>query len=106
MVVDHPERVRRAVVLDICLPHAVHVRPDEPGLCDATGCFHWFFLIQPSPLPETLISAAPLRLAELYLGATMRETFGPECFELCASQFADANTLRAVCNDSTGPPLP
>jgi len=50
LAVEHPEVVTRAAVLDIVpLPYSML----SHGF--ATEYFHWFFLIQPAPLPETLI---------------------------------------------------
>jgi haloacetate dehalogenase len=50
LAVEHAEHVTRAVVLDIVpLPYTMVTREF------ATQYFHWFFLIQPAPFPETLI---------------------------------------------------
>jgi pimeloyl-ACP methyl ester carboxylesterase len=50
MCVEHPDRVSRAAILDIVpLPYSMVTREF------ATQYFHWFFLIQPAPFPETLI---------------------------------------------------
>src|SRR5215467_7307077 len=50
LAVEHPDRVTRAAVLDIVpLPYSMMSREF------ATQYFHWFFLIQPTPFPETLI---------------------------------------------------
>src|SRR5262249_54148714 len=58
LAIEHPERVTRAAVLDIVpLPYADVTR------AFATQYFHWFFLIQPAPFPETLIGNS----AEFYL---------------------------------------
>ena len=58
MCVEHPDRVTRAAILDIVpLPYSMVTREF------ATQYFHWFFLIQPAPFPETLIGNS----AEYYL---------------------------------------
>src|SRR5919197_3862153 len=58
LAVEHPERVSRAAVIDIVpLPYSMVTREF------ATQYFHWFFLIQPAPFPETLIG----NNAEYYL---------------------------------------
>src|SRR2546428_13137477 len=50
LAVEHPNRVSRAVVLDIVpLPYSMVTREFAPQY------FHWFFLTQPAPFPETLI---------------------------------------------------
>src|SRR2546427_1250108 len=56
--VEHPDRVTRAAVIDIVPKPYSNVTREF-----ATAYFHWFFLIQPAPLPETLIG----NNAEFYL---------------------------------------
>jgi haloacetate dehalogenase len=52
MALDHPDRVEKLTVLDIVPTYKLfrHVTKEW-----ATASYHWFFLIQPAPLPETLI---------------------------------------------------
>jgi haloacetate dehalogenase len=52
LVLDHPAAVKRLALLDIVSTKAVY---EEGGMLLASAYFHWFFLIQPRPLPETLI---------------------------------------------------
>lgn len=56
LAVDHPDAVERLVVLDIAPTLAMYEGTDE---FFARKYWHWFFLIQPTPLPETLINASP-----------------------------------------------
>jgi haloacetate dehalogenase len=73
LAVEHPEAVTRAAVLDIVpLPYAAVTRDF------ATQYYHWFFLIQPAPLPETLIGNS----VECYLRSRLpaREGVTPEAF--------------------------
>src|SRR5262249_9326232 len=56
MALDHPEVVTKLAVLDI-IPTtatwaAAHAR-------SAMASYHWYFLAQPAPLPETLLAADP-----------------------------------------------
>jgi len=53
---DHPETVSRIVLLDIAPTLAMYEQTSE-GF--ARAYWHWFFLIQPAPLPERLIEADP-----------------------------------------------
>src|SRR5499426_1212936 len=58
MAIEHPAAVTKAAVLDIVpLPYSMVTREF------ATAYYHWFFLIQPAPFPETLIG----NNAEYYL---------------------------------------
>ena len=54
--VDHPEALRRLVLLDIAPTLAMY---EQTSLAFARAYWHWFFLIQPAPLPERLIEADP-----------------------------------------------
>ncbi len=53
---DHGEQVRRLVLLDIAPTLAMYEQTNEAF---ARAYWHWFFLIQPAPLPERLITADP-----------------------------------------------
>ena len=67
LAVEHPEVVTRAAVLDIVpLPYSLLSN------AFATEYFHWYFLIQPAPLPETLIE----RSAEFWVRGRCRERDG------------------------------
>ena len=65
MALDHPDRVRKLAVLDIAPTYVMYSTTD---FSFALAYYHWFFLIQPYPLPETMIGADP----EFYL----RKKFG------------------------------
>ena len=54
---DHLEAVHRLVLLDIAPTLAMYEQTTEAF---ARAYWHWFFLIQPAPLPERLIQADPV----------------------------------------------
>lgn len=56
LAADHPQAVARAVLLDIAPTLAMY---EATGEAFARAYWHWFFLIQPAPLPERLIEADP-----------------------------------------------
>ena len=56
LAADHPDAVTRLVLLDIAPTLAMYEQTTETF---ARAYWHWFFLIQPAPLPERLISADP-----------------------------------------------
>jgi haloacetate dehalogenase len=64
MVLDHPHAVQQMVLLDIAPTLSMYAQTDEAF---ARAYWHWFFLIRPAPLPESLIEANP----ELYLRSVM-----------------------------------
>jgi haloacetate dehalogenase len=52
MALDHGDAVEKTAILDVVPTYKLfHSLSKEL----ATVYFHWFFLIQPSPFPETLI---------------------------------------------------
>jgi haloacetate dehalogenase len=56
LALDHPQAVRRLALLDIAPTLAMYEQTSEAF---ARAYWHWFFLIQPAPLPERLIEADP-----------------------------------------------
>jgi haloacetate dehalogenase len=56
LAMDHPQAVRRLVLLDIAPTLAMYRQTTEAF---ARAYWHWFFLIQPAPLPERLLQADP-----------------------------------------------
>ncbi len=56
LAADHPAAVQRMVLLDIAPTLAMY---EQASNAFARAYWHWFFLIQPAPLPERLIEADP-----------------------------------------------
>mgnify|MGYP006192934227 CR=1 FL=1 len=56
LAADHPNAVQRLMLLDIAPTLAMYGQTSEDF---ARAYWHWFFLIQPAPLPERLIEADP-----------------------------------------------
>lgn len=52
LLLDHPERVTRAMLMDICPTAYMY---DHADRAFGSAYFHWFFLIQEAPFPERLI---------------------------------------------------
>jgi haloacetate dehalogenase len=98
MALDHPERVEKLAVLDI-LPTWEHYRRTDFRF--AMGYWHWFFLPQPYPIPETMIGADP----DWYFGrnwpgaAEPPAFFDPEALEDYLGAFRDPATVHAMCED-------
>jgi len=65
LAADHGEAVSRLVLLDIAPTLAMYAQTSEAF---ARAYWHWFFLIQPAPLPERLIECDP--------GAYLRDVMG------------------------------
>ena len=56
LALDHPKAVKRLVLLDIAPTLGMYEKTSNQF---ARAYWHWFFLIQPAPLPERLIRADP-----------------------------------------------
>lgn len=92
LALDQPERVERLAVLDIVPTAEMWRRVDkEFGLVD----WHWFFLAQPEPFPENLISANP----DAYYFHGDRSRFHPEALADYLAAVNDPAVVHAMCQD-------
>jgi len=98
MALDHPDRVLKWSVLDIVPTHKIFSTTDRRI---ATGYYHWFFLIQPAPMPETLIGADPDYYLRTKLGSwgAGPDAFTPEAMGEYLRCFRDPRTIHASCED-------
>ena len=98
LAVDHPEAVQRLMLLDIAPTLAMY---ENTSQAFATAYWHWFFLIQPPPLPEALIASDPVQYVRSMLGKRHAglAAFAPAAladYERCAQI---AGTAHSVCED-------
>ena len=99
LAVDHAPRVRKLALLDIIPTFDVFAEVDQKV---ATGTYHWFFLIQPEPLPERLIAAEPEFFLRWHLrswSAGRDEFFAPEAVAAYIEAFRDPAVIHATCED-------
>lgn len=99
LCVDHAARVRRAILLDICPTLAMYEATDFDF---ARAYFHWFLLIQPAPLPETMLLSDPRKLAQMWMGGRQGaglRIFDERCFEHYVKGMEDPATVHAMCQD-------
>jgi haloacetate dehalogenase len=98
LAVDHAPRVRSLTVLDIAPTLAMYEATD---LAFARAYYHWFFLIQPAPLPERLIGSDPeFFLREKLRGWSQgRWPFDDGAFAEYLRCFRDPATIHASCED-------
>ena len=97
LALDRPERVARIAVLDIVPTLEQFERQGRRGSLDS---FHWFFLAQPAPFPETMIGRDP----DWFLKSLTRRWSGSGRFAEAAmadylAAFRDPDTIRATCDD-------
>jgi haloacetate dehalogenase len=95
---DHPQAVTRAMLLDIAPTLAMYERT---SMAFAAAYWHWFFLIQPAPFPETLINAEP----EFYINKLMGlrhaglSPFAPDAMAAYVAAMRDPARVHAMCED-------
>ena len=97
LAVDYPDSVLRLMVLDISPTLTMY---EQTNMVFAKGYWHWFFLIQPEPVPETMISANP----EFWLKNHMGRHAGTGIFspDRWAEYLAGASNpvgIHAMCED-------
>ncbi|APX94134.1 alpha/beta hydrolase [Halomonas sp. 1513] len=98
LVMDHPEAVEKLMLLDIAPTLAMYEQTDRTF---ATAYFHWFFLIQPAPLPETLIEASPADYITRTMGGrhASLEAFDPAAIAEYQRCLAQPGAAHALCED-------
>jgi haloacetate dehalogenase len=98
LAADYPDAVQKLTVLDICPTLAMYEKTD---MAFARAYWHWFFLIQPAPLPETMINANPV----YYLGRLMNlrsggvNPFAKEAMSEYLRCAQNPEAIRGMCED-------
>jgi len=98
MALDHSQTVSRLVVIDIAPTATMYARTDKVF---ATRYFWWFFLIQPTPLPERMIGADPEFFLRHHINGQSKTpgATGPEIFAEYLRCYRDPATIHAICED-------
>jgi haloacetate dehalogenase len=98
MGLDHPERVSAMVLLDIAPTREMYAGTSADF---ARAYWHWFFLTQPSPLPEQMISVDAQGFWKLkcFNQAQGNNPFSPEALTEYLNAFADPDVIHASCED-------
>jgi haloacetate dehalogenase len=98
LAADRPDAVERLMLLDIAPTLAMYERTTEAF---ARAYWHWFFLIQPPPLPEALIESDPVRYLRSLMGARRGglAVFAPEALAEYERCLAQPGSAQAVCGD-------
>ena len=94
---DHSAHIKSLTILDIAPTAAMYA---ATNMAFARAYYHWFFLIQPAPLPETLIGGNP----EFYLRSKIgswghvSDAHTPEAMADYLRCFT-SETIHASCED-------
>jgi len=101
MALDYPDRITKLAVLDIVPTYDLLNGVNNEV---ATAFYHWFFLIQPYPFPETMIASN----VEFYLKYMMFRDMahnevpawmGNDAFAEYLRCYRDPGALHATCED-------
>ncbi len=98
---DRPEVLEKVAVIDI-IPTASMFK-DMSKAKSAIAKYHWLFLAQPEPFPETLIGASNRFFLEHTLASWTAKkdlsAFDPRALERYRHAFADPARVQASCED-------
>lgn len=99
LALDAPAAVASLTLMDIV---PTHLLLDELPREVAAAYYHWFFLAQPTPFPETLIGHDPDFYYERCLtswGGAALEAYDPEALAAYRASWRRPRTIRAMCDD-------
>lgn len=102
LALDHPQRVKKLSVLDI-IPTVEHF--ERTDMAFAMGYYHWFWLAQPHPVPETFIGSDPTTWFQ-FQTSIHKSNDSPETsvfHPIALADYLDAiqqpETIRGICED-------
>ncbi|WP_147104356.1 alpha/beta fold hydrolase [Tateyamaria sp. syn59] len=98
MALDSQEAILSLTLMDIVPTH--HLL-DQLSQHVAKAYYHWFFLAQPEPLPETMIGHDPDAFFESCLagwGGRM-DGFDADALNAYRTSWRDPDCIRTMCND-------
>ena len=98
LAIDFPNKVIKMILLDI-IPTLEHFERTDMDF--AMGYYHWFWLAQRSPIPESVINKAP---EEWFFAHTSREEKNKDFFSpLALTDYLECiknpETISAICED-------
>ncbi len=97
LAMDFPESVLRLMVLDISPTLTMY---DKTTMEFAKGYWHWFFLIQKEPIPETMIGANPEFWLKNHMGRHAGTgIFTPQRWAEYLAGVSNAQSMHAMCED-------
>lgn len=100
LALDHPDRLTKMAILDVIPTSTMWSRMDA-GFAMKT--YHWFFLAQPAPMPETLIGRAPVEWLDHTLAswtaAKDLSAFAEPALSHYRAFFTVPERMAATCED-------
>jgi haloacetate dehalogenase len=98
LAADYPDAVQRLVLLDIAPTLSMY---EQTGEAFARAYWHWFFLIQPAPMPERLIEADPVAYLHEVMGRRSAglAPFDPRALHEYARCLSLPGAAHGLCED-------
>lgn len=97
LAMDYPKSVLKLMVLDISPTLSMY---ENSSMEFAKGYWHWFFLIQPEPVPETMIGANPEYWLKNHMGRHAGTgIFSSERWSEYLQGVSNPQALHAMCED-------
>ncbi len=98
LAADHVQAVQRMMLLDIAPTLGMYSHTSQAF---ATAYWHWFFLIQPAPLPEALIESDPVRYLRSVMGKRHvgLAAFAPAALAEYERCIQIPGSARGICED-------
>ena len=95
---DHPDKIHAMTFIDIAPTREMYANSSAEF---ATAYWHWYFLIQSHPIPETLIGHDPDVFWKLkcFNQAKGDNPFSAKALEEYLTAFRDPKTIHASCED-------
>ena len=95
---DHGPRVRTLTVLDVSPTPRMF---ESTNLAFATAYYHWFLMLQPSPLPEQMLAGqVPFNiLGRIGRSEPDLSAFSREAIDAYVRAYADPRAIHASCED-------
>jgi haloacetate dehalogenase len=96
LALDHGDRITKLVTMDIVPTYYMYKTTDVQF---ASAYYHWFFLIQPTPLPESLIGGNADAFIRAIFGAAVPKFIEPEAYAEYLRCFSDPAVIHASCEE-------
>ena len=98
LTMDHPQAVKRLMLLDISPTLTMY---EQTNMDFARSYWWWFWLIQPTPFPESMVAGAPETFLKKKIGWGHGglTPFTDETYAAYLSYVSDPATMHAMCED-------
>ncbi len=97
MALDHPDAVLKLAVLDIVPTLKLYSTVSKEF---ATVYAHWFFMLAPAPIPETLyMNSADFYLRAQWFKGLIPDAISEDAYSEYLRGFKDPSTVHAMCED-------